>query len=84
MVGIEHIRELVELSERNVGKQHADWLTSGRIKFVTGDGRKGFPEDGPYDCMYVYTPPPKSILRSSIRSARQRSSRIILIPIYHP
>jgi protein-L-isoaspartate(D-aspartate) O-methyltransferase len=59
VVGIEHIRELVELSERNVAKQHADWLTAGRIKFVTGDGRKGFAEDGPYDCIHVGAAAPK-------------------------
>lgn len=52
-MGIEHIPELVEMSERNVRKQHADWLETGRIKFVVGDGRLGYPEDGPYDCMYV-------------------------------
>lgn len=50
-MGIEHISELVTLSKRNVRKQHADWLESGRIKFVVGDGRLGYAEDGPYDCM---------------------------------
>lgn len=50
-MGIEHISELVTLSKRNVRKQHADWLESGRIKFVVGDGRLGYDEDGPYDCM---------------------------------
>jgi protein-L-isoaspartate(D-aspartate) O-methyltransferase len=51
VVGIEHISELVEMSERNVAKNKKDFLEHGRIKFVVGDGRLGWPEDGPYDCM---------------------------------
>jgi protein-L-isoaspartate(D-aspartate) O-methyltransferase len=41
VVGIEHIRELVETSIENVAKHHSNLLESGRIKFVVGDGRKG-------------------------------------------
>ena len=41
VVGIEHIRDLVEVSIRNVRKNHLALLQSGRITFVVGDGRKG-------------------------------------------
>ncbi|KAI8149672.1 protein-L-isoaspartateD-aspartate O-methyltransferase [Fennellomyces sp. T-0311] len=53
VIGIEHIHELVEISDRNVRKQHADWVESGRVKFVAGDGRQGYPEESPYDCIHV-------------------------------
>ncbi|KAG0174321.1 hypothetical protein DFQ30_004879 [Apophysomyces sp. BC1015] len=46
-IGIDHISELVDMSKRNVSTHHADWLESGRVKLVTGDGRKGFPEQAP-------------------------------------
>lgn len=51
MVGVEHIPELVESSKRNVQKSHGDWLESGQVKLVEGDGRLGYPPDAPYDCM---------------------------------
>lgn len=53
MVGIEHINELVEISERNVRKHHANLLDSGQIKFVVGDGRKGYKPEAPYDAIHV-------------------------------
>ncbi|ORX92257.1 protein carboxyl-o-methyltransferase [Basidiobolus meristosporus CBS 931.73] len=53
VVGIEHISELVDLSTNNVKADHPEFLESGRVQFVTGDGRKGHPENGPYDCIHV-------------------------------
>ncbi|KAI9487963.1 protein-L-isoaspartate O-methyltransferase [Zychaea mexicana] len=53
VIGIEHIQELVDISERNVKKHHKDWMVAGRVKFVAGDGRQGYPEDSPYDCIHV-------------------------------
>ena len=43
VVGIDHIDELINWSKDNVRKDNAALLDSGRIKFVVGDGRKGFP-----------------------------------------
>ncbi|SPO05525.1 related to protein-L-isoaspartate(D-aspartate) O-methyltransferase [Cephalotrichum gorgonifer] len=46
VVGVEHIRELKELGEKNMAKG-ADGralLDSGRVKFGVGDGRKGWVE----------------------------------------
>ena len=34
VVGIDHVKELVAMSEANVRKNHADLLDSGRIKLV--------------------------------------------------
>ncbi|KAI8097136.1 protein-L-isoaspartate O-methyltransferase [Halteromyces radiatus] len=53
VVGVDHIPELVDLSIDNMKKQHSDWLESGRVKFIVGDGRLGCPEEGPYDCIHV-------------------------------
>lgn len=52
-VGVEHIPELVELSQKNVRKHNADLLDGGRLRFVCGDGRQGFPEAAPFDVIHV-------------------------------
>lgn len=28
-------------------------LEKGRVQFICGDGRKGYPDDGPYDAIHV-------------------------------
>lgn len=45
VVGLEHIAELTNLGEKNMAKSEGGqaFLSSGRVKFVTGDGRKGWP-----------------------------------------
>ncbi|CAG9765516.1 unnamed protein product [Ceutorhynchus assimilis] len=52
-VGIDHIPELIDLSEKNVKKANSDLLNSGQVLFVTGDGRQGYPEMAPYDVIHV-------------------------------
>ncbi|CAG8538175.1 10493_t:CDS:10 [Ambispora leptoticha] len=59
-IGIEHIPELVNLAEKNVRKDHPEFLDSNRVKFIQGDGREGYPEDGPYDCIHVGAAAPKT------------------------
>ncbi|KFY54919.1 hypothetical protein V497_07347 [Pseudogymnoascus sp. VKM F-4516 (FW-969)] len=46
VVGIEHIKELAELGRENMGKsaEGAAMLESGKVRFVVGDGRKGWVE----------------------------------------
>lgn len=53
VVGIEHIKALVEDSKTNIKKHHADLLKSGRVELVKGDGRKGYSQDAPYDAIHV-------------------------------
>ena len=53
VVGIDHIKELVDWSESNVKKNHGDLLSSGQIKLVVGDGRQGYAQDGPYHAIHV-------------------------------
>ncbi len=46
VVGVEHIKELSELGERNMAKsaEGRAFLESGRVKFRIGDGRNGWVE----------------------------------------
>lgn len=47
VVGIDHIQGLVDLANKNMAKseQGKQWLESGKVKFVKGDGRLGYKED---------------------------------------
>ncbi|KIM37050.1 hypothetical protein M413DRAFT_448768 [Hebeloma cylindrosporum] len=54
VVGIDHIKELVDFSVDNLkadGKGEA--LQKGEIIMVAGDGRLGYPQEGPYDAIHV-------------------------------
>ncbi|VDK42254.1 unnamed protein product [Anisakis simplex] len=53
VVGIDHIKELVDLSKRNIEKHHSDLLTSGRVIMVEGDGREGYAPCAPYKAIHV-------------------------------
>ena len=53
VVGIDHIPELVEFSVSNTKKNHSAKLQSGQIKYFVADGRMGFAEMAPYDCIHV-------------------------------
>ncbi|OMJ24914.1 Protein-L-isoaspartate(D-aspartate) O-methyltransferase [Smittium culicis] len=53
VVGIDHVKQLVDLSISNISASNREWLDTGLIKMVTGDGRKGCIEYGPYDCIHV-------------------------------
>jgi len=51
--GIEHIPELVEFSLININKNHGDFLKSGKVVIIEGDGRLGLDAYKPYDCIHV-------------------------------
>ena len=51
--GIEHIPELVAFSKKNIGKKFGEYLKSGNVVIVEGDGRMGLPEYQTYDCIHV-------------------------------
>lgn len=55
VVGVEHISALVELARGNTAKsvEGRELLESGAIRYVKGDGRLGWKEDGPYDAIHV-------------------------------
>jgi protein-L-isoaspartate(D-aspartate) O-methyltransferase len=52
-VGIEHINELYEKGLKNIQKSHIDLLKSNRVILALGDGRKGYPDLAPYNCIHV-------------------------------
>lgn len=55
VVGIDHIPELVELAQNNMNNstQGRELQASGKVKFLTADGRLGWKEGAPYDAIHV-------------------------------
>ena len=53
VVGIDHVRQLVESARVNIAKGNSDlFKPDGRLQLVTGDGRLGF-KDGQFDAIHV-------------------------------
>ena len=53
VIGIEHIKELVDLSTNNINKNHSHLLKSKNIEIFCGDGRLGYLKEAPYDAIHV-------------------------------
>ncbi|KAF2827367.1 protein-L-isoaspartate O-methyltransferase [Ophiobolus disseminans] len=55
VIGIDHIQPLVDMGNANMAKSEEGrrMLDSGQVRFVTGDGRKGWKEGAPYDAIHV-------------------------------
>ncbi|KAF7504120.1 hypothetical protein GJ744_002689 [Endocarpon pusillum] len=55
VIGIDHIQPLVTLATNNMSKSKDGraLLEKGRVDFICGDGRKGYPEGAPYDAIHV-------------------------------
>jgi protein-L-isoaspartate(D-aspartate) O-methyltransferase len=53
VVGIEHIPELYKKGIDNISKSHSNIIKEGKIILKEGDGRKGFLELAPYNCIHV-------------------------------
>uniref|UniRef100_A0A8C6CS45 Protein-L-isoaspartate(D-aspartate) O-methyltransferase n=1 Tax=Moschus moschiferus TaxID=68415 RepID=A0A8C6CS45_MOSMO len=53
VIGIDHIKELVDDSINNVRKDDPMLLSSGRVQLVVGDGRMGYATEAPYDAIHV-------------------------------
>lgn len=60
-IGIEHITELVDMAQVNLQKDNltARLMETGRVKFVVGDGRKGYESAAPFDAIHVGAAAPK-------------------------
>ncbi|KAF8957857.1 Pcmt1-prov protein [Flammula alnicola] len=54
VVGVEHIKELVDFSVENLKKDGLGAaVNKGEIVMIAGDGRLGCPEEGPFDAIHV-------------------------------
>jgi protein-L-isoaspartate(D-aspartate) O-methyltransferase len=53
VVGIEHVTELTSQAIENVKKCLPEYLESGALKLVTGDGRKGCKDYAPFHAIHV-------------------------------
>ncbi|CAB3366051.1 Hypothetical predicted protein [Cloeon dipterum] len=58
-VGIDHIEELVDTSIKNIELDNPELLSSGRVKIIVGDGRKGHKAEAPYNAIHVGAAAPK-------------------------
>ena len=81
VVGIEHMKELCELGEKNISKHHKDLLDNKKIELIFGDGRKGYIEKAPYDCIHVGAA--SSQFPDELFKQLKVGGRL-LIPIGHP
>ena len=52
-VGIEHIDNLTKLATNNLKRGSPELLAEDRVLLVTGDGRLGYPDRAPFDCIHV-------------------------------
>ena len=53
VIGIEHIKELVEYSVKNTNKSHGNLLKTRQLEYTVGDGRLGYVEAAPFDAIHV-------------------------------
>ncbi|KAL4783971.1 protein-L-isoaspartate O-methyltransferase [Aspergillus varians] len=55
VIGVDHIQELVALARDNMGKSEEGrkLLATESVKFITADGRRGWPDGAPYDAIHV-------------------------------
>ncbi|KAF7292777.1 Protein-L-isoaspartate O-methyltransferase [Mycena indigotica] len=58
VVGIDHIPELVDWSLANLRKDERSRraVEQQEIQMISGDGRLGYPNEGPYDAIHLATP----------------------------
>ncbi|CAL8316285.1 unnamed protein product [Boreogadus saida] len=53
VIGIDHIKELVDDSVNNLTKDDPSLISSGRVKLMVGDGRMGHEQEAPFDAIHV-------------------------------
>lgn len=60
VVGIEHHPALVELGKNNIKADDESLIDTGKVILVEGDGRQGYKEHAPYDCIHVGAAAPET------------------------
>ena len=53
VVGIDHIKDLYNYGFNNISKHHKNLLSDKKIELILGDGRKGYIQRAPYNCIHV-------------------------------
>jgi protein-L-isoaspartate(D-aspartate) O-methyltransferase len=53
VIGVDHVKPLVDLAVANIKKNDSDLLETSNVVVLRGDGWKGCPQDGPFDCIHV-------------------------------
>lgn len=53
VIGIEHVKALVERSKMNIWRSNEHLIDSGIISIIEADGRKGYKPQEPYNCIHV-------------------------------
>jgi protein-L-isoaspartate(D-aspartate) O-methyltransferase len=53
VVGVEHMPDLVKKSKENISKHHLNLINEGKVIIVESDGRKGYEQYAPYNCIHV-------------------------------
>ncbi|KAL7412622.1 Pcmt1-prov protein [Mrakia frigida] len=77
VVGIDHLSGITDLSIKNLKKDgRGDALSRGEIEVVTGDGRKGYPSEGPYSAIHVGAAAP--IVPSDLLDQLARPGRMFI------
>ena len=50
---MDHIRQLADLATANLEKFYPECIEEGEVKVLCGDGSEGYPEEAPYDVIYI-------------------------------
>ena len=53
VVGVEHIKQLYDMSIKNINKHHSKLLKDEKVILQNCDGRNGFKEKAPYQAIHV-------------------------------
>ena len=80
VVGIEHMKELYNFGIQNISKHHKNLLDNKKIKLICGDGRIGYQQEAPYDCIHVGAvaqKPPDALLKQLKVGGR------LVMPLYN-
>ena len=80
VIGIDHMQELYGFAKSNISKNHRDLIDNKKIKLIVGEGKLGYKEEAPYDCIHVgavVKEPPKDLLEQLKVGGR------MIMPLYN-
>ena len=80
IIGIDHIKELVDFGINNISKHNKNLIDNKKIKLICGDGRIGCEQEAPFDCIHVGAvaeKPPQELLNQLKVGGR------MIMPLYN-